>query len=199
MKGIIASIKPVLLVAASAIIVACLVPGSIPAQVTLPEEPKSEDTTTLESGQEFPVPIAPLPKTITPCRACHGPEKDFPVNFTRREDLLIHRNIRLAHGGVRVWCLDCHHPENRNVLLPLSDGKPIEFSQSYLLCGKCHGTKYRDWRNGIHGKRSGSWSGEKQYYLCVTCHNPHQPKFKPLEPMPPPAKPWTPREIQVKH
>jgi len=32
--------------------------------------------------------LTPLPKTITPCRACHGPEKDFPVNFQRREDML---------------------------------------------------------------------------------------------------------------
>ncbi len=153
----------------------------------------------VESGKEFPVPFKPLPKTITPCRACHGKEKDFPVNFKRREDLLVHRNIQLNHGGVRVWCLDCHHPDNRNYLLPLSDGRLINFEQSYLLCGKCHGTKYRDWRYGIHGKRTGNWNGEKNYFLCTNCHNPHTPKFKPLEPMPPPNKPWTPKEIQAKH
>lgn len=145
------------------------------------------------SKQEFPVPFKPLPKTITPCRACHGPEKDFPVNFKRREALLVHRNIQLQHGGVRVWCLDCHHPENRNYLLPLSDGKLIDFKNSYLLCGKCHGTKFRDWRNGIHGKRTGDWNGKKTYFLCVNCHDPHSPRFKPIEPMPPPQKPRTPK------
>lgn len=145
------------------------------------------------SKQEFPVPFKPLPKTITPCRACHGPEKDFPVNFKRREALLVHRNIQLMHGGVRVWCLDCHHPDNRNYLLPLSDGKLIDFQHSYLLCGKCHGTKFRDWRNGIHGKRTGSWNGKKTYYLCINCHDPHSPRFKPIQPMPPPEKPRTPR------
>lgn len=145
------------------------------------------------SKQEFPVPFKPLPKTITPCRACHGPEKDFPVNFKRREALLVHRNIQLMHGGVRVWCLDCHHPDNRNYLLPLSDGKLIDFKHSYLLCGKCHGTKFRDWRNGIHGKRTGSWNGKKTYYLCINCHDPHSPRFKPIQPMPPPEKPRTPR------
>lgn len=151
------------------------------------------------SEQEFPVPLRPLPKTITPCRACHGPEKDFPVNFKRREDILVHTNIRLNHGGIRLWCLDCHHPDNRNYLLPLSDGKVIEFEQSYLLCGKCHGTIYRDWRDGIHGKRTGSWNGAKNYYLCITCHDPHNPKFKPMAPMPPPKKPWTPTERSAKH
>jgi hypothetical protein len=149
-----------------------------------------------DPGREFPVPSKPLPTNITPCRACHGPEKDFPVNFKRREDLLVHRDIRLNHGGVRVWCLDCHHPEHRNYLLPLSDGEPIPFERSYRLCGKCHGTKFRDWRNGVHGKRVGYWNGEKTYYLCVQCHNPHSPRFKPLEPKPPPRKPHTPKEAQ---
>ena len=148
--------------------------------------------------KEFPVPLKPLSKAITPCRACHGPEKDFPVNFKRREDLLVHTNIKLNHGGIRLWCLDCHDPNNRNYLAPLSDGKLIDFDHSYLLCGKCHGTKYRDWRLGIHGKRTGFWNGNKDYYLCVSCHDPHSPRFKPLVPMPPPNKPWTPRESQVK-
>ena len=153
----------------------------------------------LESEREFPVPLTSLPKTITPCRACHGPEKDFPVNFKRREDLLVHKNLKLNHGGVRVWCLDCHNPDDRNYLLPLSDGKPIDFEHSYLLCGKCHGTKFRDWRSGIHGRRTGKWNGEKTYYRCVTCHDPHSPKFKPIEPMPPPRKPWTPKETKARH
>ena len=163
------------------------------------ETQAEQDARDADLGKEFPVSFSPLPQTITPCRACHGPEKDFPVNAKRREDLLVHKNVKLNHGGVRVWCLDCHNSDDRNFLLPLSDGKPIKFEQSYLLCGKCHGTKFRDWRNGIHGKRTGFWNGEKTYYRCVTCHNPHTPKFKPIEPMPPPQKPWTPKETQAKH
>lgn len=151
------------------------------------------------TSQEFPVPIQALPLTITPCRACHGPEKDFPVNFQRREALLVHKNVTLNHGGVRVWCLDCHHPEQRNYLLPLSDGVLIKFEQSYLLCGKCHGTKFRDWRSGIHGKRTGQWNGQKTYFLCVNCHDPHSPRFKPLQPMAAPNKPWWPKEKKTTH
>ncbi len=158
-----------------------------------------EDSIVQKRQKEFPVPFKPLPKTITPCRACHGPEKDFPVNFKRREALLVHRNIQLNHGGVRVWCLDCHHPKDRNYLLPLSDGRLIEFEESYLLCGKCHGTIFRDWRHGIHGRRTGFWNGKKQYHLCVNCHDPHSPEFKPLQPEPEPKKPHRPVEASASH
>ncbi len=149
--------------------------------------------------EQFPVPVEPLPKTITPCRACHGPERDFKINWTRREVLRVHTNIDLNHGGMRVWCLDCHHPKKRNYLLPLSDGEVIPFEESYRLCGKCHGTVYRDWRRGIHGKRTGYWNGPKMYHLCTHCHNPHSPKYKPIEPMPPPHKPRAPRTAQSEH
>ncbi|MFH0822697.1 MAG: hypothetical protein V2B18_08080 [Pseudomonadota bacterium] len=167
----------------------------VPTYKELAEDP---ETAAPSMDRETPVPFTPLPPTITPCRACHGPEKDFPVNFRRREDLPVHTTISLNHGGVRVWCLDCHHPVERDFLLPLSDGTPIPFDKSFRLCGKCHGTKYRDWRYGIHGRRTGSWDGKKEYYLCTQCHNPHSPKFKSLEPLPPPNKPHAPK-VTEKH
>jgi hypothetical protein len=197
MKGIslIGRLAPVLAASALVAIALGLCGGFDPlamAQQKLQEQKGKE-------LEEYPVPFKPLPKTITPCRACHGPEKDFKINWTRTEVLRVHTNIRLKHGGVRVWCLDCHSPMKRNYLLPLSDGKPISFQHSYELCGKCHGTKYRDWRNGIHGKRTGFWNGKKQYLLCINCHNPHAPLFKPLVPMPPPKKPRAPKEDIAKH
>jgi len=195
MKGIIhiPRVGPVLvLLALLALVVGCLA-GPVGAQSgDKPQEPGKEKRV------EFPVPLKPLPKTITPCRACHGPEKDFKILWTRQEALRVHTNVQLKHGEQRVWCLDCHHPKDRNYLLPLSDGKKITFARSYELCGKCHGTIYRDWRRGIHGKRTGNWNGEKKYHLCIHCHDPHSPKFKALAPMPPPRKPRTPREI-AKH
>ena len=176
---------------------ACFAGADFPGYPYNPVE--SPEKLDIDSKTEFPVPFKPLPPEITPCRACHGPERDFPVNRTRKEDLLFHNNITLRHGGLRVWCLDCHDPDNRNYLLPLSDGKPIPFDQSYKLCGKCHGTKFRDWRYGIHGKRVGNWNGKKEYYLCINCHNPHMPKFKPIEPKAPPQMPWTPKISADKH
>jgi len=65
----------------------------------------------------------------------------------------------------------------------------VPFTESYRLCGQCHGTQFRDWRTGIHGKRTGYWDGPKRYLLCVHCHNPHSPRFAALQPLPPPLRP----------
>jgi hypothetical protein len=126
--------------------------------------------------------------------------KPSPKPIPGEEEVLrVHTNIQLHHGGVRVWCLDCHSAKEREYLVPLSDGKLISFEHSYELCGKCHGTKYRDWRNGIHGKRIGYWNGPKTYLLCTQCHNPHRPLFRPIKPMPPPKKPRAPKEADARH
>ena len=82
-----------------------------------------------------------------------------------------------CHDADHRWCLDCHDNAKRDVL-HLSSGDPVPFTESYRLCGQCHGDKYRDWRAGVHGKRIGHWDGEKTYFLCVNCHNPHAPRFK---------------------
>jgi hypothetical protein len=50
---------------------------------------------------------------------------------------------------------------------------------------------YRDWKAGIHGKRTGYFEGgQRMYMLCVHCHNPHDPAFRPLKPEPPPHRPY---------
>lgn len=131
--------------------------------------------------------IAPPPFTegIYPCSQCHA---GMPVNKTPRKLEGMHDNIVLNHmpGG---WCFDCHNPANRD-RLRLANGKLIKFEESYYLCGQCHGTILREWKAGLHGKRTGMWNGEKQYLLCVHCHWPHDPAFKAIEPMPPPVKPY---------
>ena len=109
-------------------------------------------------------------------------------NPTRRELKDEHTNIVLNHAQGQRWCLDCHDISNRDKLRLVS-GEKIGFEESFRLCGQCHGDKYRDWKVGVHGKRTGMWNGEKQYLLCVHCHNPHDPSFKPLAPMPPPMRP----------
>jgi uncharacterized CHY-type Zn-finger protein len=126
----------------------------------------------------------PFSEGIYPCSDCHD---GTDVNTTRRE-VPEHEDIVLNHDSGNRWCLDCHDATNRDKL-HLADGRLLDFTDSYLLCGQCHGPKLRDWRAGDHGKRTGSWSGEKQYLLCVHCHNPHSPKFKPMKPMPPPVRP----------
>ena len=133
----------------------------------------------------YPVPLPPFSSDlIFPCSQCHAHLKTNPKRRVLKE---YHTNIVLHHGENR-WCFDCHNPDNRDKLRLIS-GKLIDFSVSYRLCGQCHGAKYRDWKAGVHGKRTGYWNGEKEYLLCVHCHNPHDPKFKPLKPMPPPVRP----------
>jgi hypothetical protein len=118
----------------------------------------------------------PFSEGIFPCSGCHdGKEK---VNTARRE-LGFHDEQQsvFAHDAEHRWCLDCHDAQRRDQL-HLTNGDLVPFTESYRLCGQCHGDKLRDWRAGIHGKRIGSWSGAKTYFLCVNCHNPHTPLFK---------------------
>lgn len=136
--------------------------------------------------QGFHVPPPPLSAGVFPCTDCHDPE--IPVNTRRRELTTAHAEIRLRHDEEHRWCLDCHDAANRDQL-HLAGGELVPFEESYRLCGQCHGDKYRDWRVGVHGRRTGRWDGEKQYLLCVHCHDSHAPRFKPLQPLPPPQPP----------
>jgi hypothetical protein len=133
----------------------------------------------------FQVPKPPFTEGIFPCSGCH---EGMPPNTKRRELKEMHTDIQLKHGPESRWCLDCHDANKRDQL-HLASGAPVQFTESYRLCGQCHGDKYRDWRVGVHGKRTGSWNGAKQYLLCVNCHNPHSPHFKPIKPMPAPTDP----------
>ncbi len=138
-----------------------------------------------EPEKTFAVPPAPFSEGIFPCSDCHA---DMEPNLQRRELEDMHTDIVLHHAEGQRWCLDCHNPNDRDKLRLVS-GELIEFSESYRLCGQCHGDKFRDWKVGIHGKRTGDWNGDKQYLLCAHCHNPHDPKFKPITPMAPPVRP----------
>jgi hypothetical protein len=132
----------------------------------------------------YPVPLPPFSEGVFPCTQCHAFMKPNPK---RRSLTEYHTEIVLHHSAER-WCTDCHNLLNRDKLRLVS-GELIDFTESYRLCGQCHGDKFRDWKVGVHGKRTGYWNGDKQYLLCVHCHNPHDPKFKPLKPMPPPNRP----------
>jgi hypothetical protein len=137
-----------------------------------------------EGAIETPPP--PFTPGIFPCSDCHDPE--IPVNTKQRPLTSAHQDIVLHHDEAHRWCLDCHDGGNRD-MLHLAGGALVDFSESYKLCGQCHGDKYRDWRAGVHGRRIGQWNGHKSYLLCVQCHNAHSPAFAPLKPKPPPRAP----------
>jgi hypothetical protein len=108
---------------------------------------------------------------------------------TQPRKLDMHEEIveSFNHDSENRWCLACHDAIVRDSLR-LASGKLLNFKESYKLCGQCHGDKLRDWKVGVHGKRTGNWNGKKEYLLCVHCHEPHSPHFKNLRPEPPPVQ-----------
>ena len=135
---------------------------------------------------EFFVTPPPFSDDVFPCSDCH---EDMDVNPERRILEEEHTEISegFDHARQQRWCLDCHDSEDRDQLR-LANGELVSFEKSYLLCGQCHGTILRDWKVGIHGKRTGEWNGQKKYRLCVNCHYPHWPAFQGFKPLPPPVR-----------
>ncbi len=147
--------------------------GDMPQMDRIPSgkavvKPRSEKLALLPScgiachngvGPKFIPPTLPTSKKPTP----------IPTMAAMVPDLQ-----NLQHGRERIWCLDCHHTTERNKLVD-NFGDPISIDQPQLLCGKCHGDRLRDWRDGIHGKRIGEWAsaGKKRWFTCTECHNPH--------------------------
>jgi len=117
------------------------------------------------------------------CMECH---KLFPAKWHYDRPMAEHQDIKLDHGNNR-FCLNCHHLTNRNAFMDY-DGAEIAQADVVLLCAKCHGTTYRDWQAGAHGRQNGYWNlqqGTKTKLRCIQCHDPHSPKFKPMQPLPP--------------
>lgn len=133
-----------------------------------------------QSGEAVVRPRVGFQKSYRLCgTTCHNgrfppqPKDKNPRALSMHRDL-VPDALNLQHGKQSIWCFDCHHPSQRNALVD-NFGKPISFNQTQKLCGKCHGATYRDWREGIHGKRIGAWAskGKKRWFVCTECHNPH--------------------------
>ena len=69
------------------------------------------------------------------------------------------------------------------------DGEIISSKESPRLCGQCHGPIYIDWKEGIHGKLFGKGTDKARKFLCLECHEPHDPKFKKMKAEAPPHHP----------
>lgn len=139
---------------------------------TLPPEPQPVLLSPPEMNDEY-----------VPCDDCHEGEPTDPTPRELEDD---HDETVLAHGD--LWCLRCHDKDDRNSLR-LSNGVLVDFEESWRLCTQCHGQRLEEWQAGVHGKRTGHWWGPKQTWTCVACHDPHAPRFKPIEPKPPPTPP----------
>ncbi len=127
---------------------------------------------------------------LFPCSDCH--DADWEADRTRRDLDEPHNEIPGTfqnHDTDNRWCLDCHALKNRDSLRLLT-GKLVQFKEYYRLCEQCHKKVYREWKMGVHGKRTGYWNdGDKQWMHCTQCHNPHNPPFQSIEPEPAPRTP----------
>jgi len=127
------------------------------------------------------------------CYACHERNKPPTLRFDEQHNLLIpkeHSDIVMGHGSHNRnnLCFNCHDETNLEVF-QTRDGRQLKLSESTKLCGSCHGPTYRDWEAGAHGRTSGYWNRELGSITrqdCVSCHNPHAPKFPSRQPAPGP-------------
>jgi hypothetical protein len=127
------------------------------------------------------------------CYVCHEQAKPPVLRYDAEHNLIIpkeHENIVMSHGrhNRNNNCYNCHDESNLE-LLQVRDGRELKLADSTPLCGSCHGPTYRDWEAGVHGRTSGYWNrklGAAKREDCVSCHNPHSPKFPPRQPAPGP-------------
>lgn len=124
---------------------------------------------------------------VVPCASCHAgrsTDAGFPSDIAAMRGP--HAGLVFAHGDSP--CAACHDPEQRDKLR-LADGTSIELVEAIRLCSQCHGTQRRDYDHGAHGGMRGYWDltrGPRERNHCVSCHDPHRPKYPKLIPAPPP-------------
>lgn len=121
------------------------------------------------------------------CRNCHLAKKQDYI-LSKKTNKLKHAAIHSQHGRVEVACGSCHDRNNSN-LLRTSEDSSATFVDSSAVCKQCHQDRYKDWSNGIHGKRLGGWNLQKKQFSCVECHQPHNVKFRKMSADRPPKRP----------
>jgi hypothetical protein len=127
------------------------------------------------------------------CYTCHEHGKPPTLRFDEKHNLLVpkeHSDVVMGHGSHNRnnLCFNCHD-ENNLEQFQTRDGRQLKLVESTPLCGSCHGPTYRDWEAGAHGRTSGYWkrdAGSITRQDCVSCHNPHAPRFPSRHPAPGP-------------
>jgi hypothetical protein len=160
-------------------------------------------------NQAPPYKVLPRKPALTkfPCTGCH--DNSF-VDRRVRKLAEEHPTLQFDHGNGRLWCYDaCHNGRDMDRLVSLR-GRPVDYDESYKVCGQCHFERQKDWTFGGHGRRAGAfaeprkvpekheelkvaererighWKGERLLLNCTACHDPHSPAIRPFTPSPVP-------------
>jgi len=164
-----------------AILVCCVFQTADAQESTTPDAPRF---TGYPDAPSFSVVSRMSEMFFYPCGQCHDAIEPNP----EIRALNVMHDAEIDHGDGRIWCLSCHHFENRDSMRTLL-GEPVDFDESHLVCAGCHASRHRDWAFGVHGKRVDTWQGARIQYNCTHCHNPHAPGIEPRAPAPaPPAR-----------
>ncbi len=118
------------------------------------------------------------------CASCHSLREEAAVPESADELTEFHTGLVFQHGSNR--CASCHVAEPRSApKLRLADGRVLPMVDAIQLCAQCHGPQHRDYLAGAHGGMSGAWSlasGPRTRNHCVSCHDPHAPKYLKVKP-----------------
>ena len=120
------------------------------------------------ADEEFPVSPPPMTEGMFPCSNCHA---SMEVNRKKRELKEEHTQIKLHHAETMRWCLDCHDAKNRDKLR-LYNGDLINFTESYRLCGECHGPRLQRLESRHSWKKNGILYRYWQKNLLSLCSLP---------------------------
>jgi hypothetical protein len=131
----------------------------------------------------------PLPPRHDQCQLCHL-KKSLQFMPSKHKPSQEHVGYSLSHSNTEISCNACHDANHSNYL-KTSPEFPASFSNSSPVCQRCHSDEFKAWSQGIHGKRTGNWNGDRVQKQCIDCHNPHSVKFKSMKALPAPKKPPT--------
>lgn len=135
----------------------------------------------------FTVCIAPMPAyagqaslgepLFYPCTSCHpvavgaGPARSAALPNKFKGHQIVLRGHDVLGRGVAA-CLVCHDdPAKDPGKLKLVDGTLVDITGDVSgVCYRCHSTKYKAWKAGIHGKHEAKCT-------AAGCHDPHTPEW----------------------
>jgi hypothetical protein len=103
-----------------------------------------------------------------PCDDCH-PHEEVGKKIAHKKEAELVAHDKLAEDR-REACRVCHLGDENPAILKLADGTQLSIETEVpRLCYQCHQRKYKDWKDGIHGKPP----------KCTTigCHSPHAPRI----------------------